>query len=72
LRAVRPFKDEKSGEQREINDEYYFRGPGSYIPRIEEEVLKEIKAQVIKPNTALVVKAKKNLIDSEKVERKAG
>lgn len=43
LRAIRPFKDDK-GEQREINDEYYFRGPGSYIPRIEEEVLKEIKA----------------------------
>ena len=44
LRAVRPFKDERAEEQREIDDEYYFRGPGSYIPRIEEEVIKEIKA----------------------------
>jgi major vault protein len=47
-------------------------GPGTYIPRIEEEVLKEVRATVIKPNTALVVKAKKRLNDSEGKERRPG
>ena len=42
------------------------------MPRIEEEVVQEIKATVIKPNTALVVKAKKKLIDKNGIERRAG
>jgi hypothetical protein len=50
LKAVRPFKDEISGEERFVNDEYLFYGPATHIPRVEEEVLSEIKATVIKPN----------------------
>lgn len=72
LRAVRPFYDERNKEERFINDEYYFTGPGSYIPRIEEEVVKEIKATVIKPNTALMVRAKKDMKDAEGKPRLAG
>jgi Major Vault Protein repeat domain len=39
---------------------------------VEEEIVKEIKFPVIKPQTALVVKAKKDLIDSEGKKRVAG
>jgi hypothetical protein len=45
LRAVRPFKDERFNDVqiRYINDEYLFiGGAGFYIPRIEEEIVKEI------------------------------
>jgi hypothetical protein len=47
-------------------------GAGFYIPRIEEEIVKEIVFPIIKPQTALVVKATKNLIDSERINRIAG
>jgi major vault protein len=73
LRAVRPFTDEKTKIERFINDEYLFvGGVGFYIPRVEEEIVKEIKFPVIKPQTALVVKAKKDLKDSEGIDRIAG
>jgi hypothetical protein len=37
LKAVRPFKDTRSeGAERFIDDEYLFKGPGTYEPRIEE------------------------------------
>ena len=69
---MRPFIEEKTKEERFINDEYLFYGPATYIPRIEEEVVREIKATVIQQNQALVVKAKKELLDSEGTKRRAG
>ena len=40
---MRPFVDERSKEERFVNDEYLFvGGAGFYIPRIEEEIVKEI------------------------------
>ncbi len=50
----------------------FIGGAGFYIPRIEEEIVKEIKFPVIKPQTAIVVKAKKDLVDSEGKKRIAG
>ena len=44
MRATRPFKDEASKNERFVNDEYLFLGPATYIPRVEEEVVKEITA----------------------------
>ena len=39
LRAVRPFIDERNGkEERFIGDEYLYKGPGTYEPRIDEEI----------------------------------
>ena len=72
VKAIRPFKEEKTGIERFVDDEYLFYGPATYIPRVEEEIIKEIKAQVIKPNTALVVKAKKAMKDTKGVPRRAG
>ena len=40
LRAERPFYDERENEgvERFVNEEYLYKGPGTYIPRIEESV----------------------------------
>jgi major vault protein len=39
LRALRPFVDKRDGEiERFIDDEYLYKGPGTYEPRIEEEI----------------------------------
>jgi hypothetical protein len=41
LRATRPFTDtrqDEEGVERFIDDEYLFKGPGTYEPRIEEEI----------------------------------
>jgi hypothetical protein len=40
LISVEPFTDErwKSPIERFVGDEYLYRGPGTYIPRIEESV----------------------------------
>jgi major vault protein len=72
LRVVRPYVDKATKTERFIGDEFLFEGPQTYIPRIEEEVVREIKASVIKPNTALMVKAKKPLVDATGKKRRAG
>mmetsp|Transcript_18971 Transcript_18971/g.13759 ORF Transcript_18971/g.13759 Transcript_18971/m.13759 type:complete len:136 (-) Transcript_18971:1977-2384(-) len=73
LKAVRPFFDEVLQLEREIDDEYLFiGGMGVYIPRIEEEIVEEIKFPTINPQTALVVSAKKDLVDAEGNNRVAG
>lgn len=69
---MRPFFDKINKVERFIDDEYLVLGPQTYIPRIEEEVVKEIKATVIKPNTALVVKSRKPMIDNKDRKRRAG
>ena len=40
-------------------DELLFEGCGTYYPRIEEEVIETITAQVVKPNQALRLRARK-------------
>jgi major vault protein len=45
LRADMQFKDDRSkGTIRYVNDEYYFKGPGTYIPRIQESVMRKVEA----------------------------
>jgi major vault protein len=73
LQAVRPFIDEREdNKQRFIDDEYIFKGPGNYIPRIEESVKSRIEAIIVLPNNALLIKAKKDTVDGNGKERKAG
>ena len=38
LRAEREFLDINGIQRRFVNDEYLFKGPGTYKPRIEESV----------------------------------
>jgi major vault protein len=53
LRAVRDFGDKKAG------DEWLFKGPGTYIPRVEVQVVEIVRAIIIKPNEALRLKARR-------------
>jgi major vault protein len=57
LKAIRPFVDERDGDvERFVDDEYLFKGPGTYEPRIEEEIKKRIEALIVLPNHALLLK----------------
>jgi len=70
LRAIRDFKDEKSARQ--SGDEWLFKGPGTYLPAIEVQVVEITKAIILKPNQALRLKARKDTLDFEGKPRKAG
>jgi len=70
LRAIRDFKD--GNVHRQAGDEWLFKGPGTYIPSIEVQVVEITRAIIIKPNQALRLKARKDTIDHEGVARKAG
>jgi major vault protein len=71
LRALRDSKDDK-GNDRKAGDEWLFEGPATYIPRIEVEIVQTVKANIVKPNQALRLIARKECIDYSGKERKAG
>jgi len=78
LKAIRDFTEtvtingDSQTIQRVAGDEWLFEGPGTYIPRVEVEVLKTVSAIVIKPNQALRLMARKNCIDRLGNRRRAG
>ena len=47
-------------------------GPFTYVPRQEEDIVQDIKAVVIQPNTALKLRATRAFTDRSKVPRIAG
>lgn len=73
LTATRPFLDNRVEKaERFIGDEYLFKGPGTYIPRIEETIKTKIEAIIVLPNHGLLLKAKRDTIDVLGQARKAG
>ncbi|NER23199.1 MAG: colicin uptake protein [Symploca sp. SIO1C2] len=82
LRAIRDFPDTvtvtREGEvQRETidrlaGDEWLFEGPGTYLPRVEVEVLETITAQIIKTNQALRLRSRQNCTDRQGQRRRTG
>lgn len=73
LRAERPFVDERfSKVERFVNDDYLFKGPGTYIPRIDESVQKRLEALLVLPGTGIVLKAKRDTKDCRDKPRTAG
>jgi major vault protein len=60
------------GEKREPGDQWYFEGPGTYYPRIEERIIRKVQAVKIKENQAIKLRASRALKDKFGVERKAG
>eukprot|EP01130_Rhizamoeba_saxonica_P000505 TRINITY_DN104_c0_g1_i10.p1 TRINITY_DN104_c0_g1~~TRINITY_DN104_c0_g1_i10.p1 ORF type:complete len:831 (+),score=294.27 TRINITY_DN104_c0_g1_i10:62-2554(+) len=66
LRAIRDLDDKVAG------DEWLFRGPGTYIPRVEVQVVEIVRATIIKPNQALRLRARKEFVDATEVVRQAG
>lgn len=75
LRALRDFTDTtESGKtfKRIAGDEWLFEGPGTYRPRVEEEVLETMVAVIIKPNQALGLMARRHCLDRLGQSRRAG
>jgi len=66
LRAIRDFENRVAG------DEWLFQGPGTYIPRVEVQVVEILRSTIIKPNTALKLRARKQCNDHEGKRRDAG
>lgn len=66
LKCIRPFVDKRSGEdlERFNDDEYLFKGPGTYEPLIEETIKQRIEAVIVLPNNALLLQASKDTVDS--------
>lgn len=70
VRCVRDFKD---GDAAVVaGTEWMVVGPQTYMPRIEVVVVEEVKATVVKPNTALLLEAKVNFTDRRGQGRVAG
>jgi major vault protein len=82
LRAIRDFVDDigsgRRGEddvdpvERVAGDEWLWEGPGTYLPRIEVQVVEIIRATIVKPNQALQLRARKDCIDRQEHARAAG
>lgn len=70
LRALRDFEDEQA--RHVAGDEWLFEGPGTYIPRVEAEVVETIRATIIKHNQALWLQARQACTDRQGKQRKAG
>jgi major vault protein len=65
IRAIRDFEDKHAG------DKWLFKGPGVYIPKVDEEIEKQIEAIIIKQNQALKIKAIRDT-EVKGVKRSAG
>lgn len=72
LIAVRPFYDEVKKKNRRPGDKWMIRGPVNYIPRIECNIEKKIQALIVKPNTAIRLRASRDCVDKQGIKRKAG
>jgi len=70
LMAIDDFTDH-NGVKHGVGDEYLFEGPGTYVPNTREQVVKTIKATVIKQNQALRMRALDDCVDRNGVQRVA-
>ncbi|KAH3757025.1 major vault protein [Pelomyxa schiedti] len=71
IRAVRDFED-KEGHKRTSGDEWLFKGPSTYTPRVEESVVEKVNSTIIKENEALKLRARLDCVDSTTQHRCAG
>jgi len=79
LRALRDFSDEevqadgkKKNVDRHAGDEWLFRGPGTYIPRVEVQVVDVVRATIVQPRQALRLRARCQMVSRDGVKRTAG
>ena len=73
LAAIRDFVEAgEGGAKHQAGDEWIRVGPFTYIPRVEEEISNIIDAVIIKPNTALRIRAIRDMKDTNGVARKSG
>jgi len=71
IRATRDFVD-RQGVARVAGNEWLFKGPATYEPRIEEMVVECVQSLVVKENEALRIRAKRDCADCNGVKRVAG
>eukprot|EP01156_Anaeramoeba_ignava_P009966 Anaeramoba_ignava/a478576_689.p1 GENE.a478576_689~~a478576_689.p1 ORF type:complete len:859 (+),score=246.23 a478576_689:11-2587(+) len=73
LKAIQDFKEKINDVivERKAGTEWYFEGPGTYIPNIRVQVLETVKAVFIEESSALKLTALSTFTDGE-VTRKAG
>lgn len=71
LRATRDFVD-STGSRRSAGDEWLHYGPCTYVPKVECDIVEQIKALTIKPNSALKIRAKRATVDKYDNNREAG
>eukprot|EP01156_Anaeramoeba_ignava_P023748 Anaeramoba_ignava/c21738_g1_i1.p1 GENE.c21738_g1_i1~~c21738_g1_i1.p1 ORF type:complete len:879 (+),score=276.67 c21738_g1_i1:36-2639(+) len=73
LKATHDFQEEIDGKmvQRITGTEWYFLGPGTYIPNVNVEVTETVKANFIEPNTGLKIIARRTFKDGD-IIRKGG
>ena len=62
----------KISKQYRAGDEWLFRGPGTYYPRVEVQIQDIVRAIIVKPLQALRLRARKELRDANNKPRKAG
>eukprot|EP01122_Echinamoeba_exundans_P017212 TRINITY_DN8_c0_g1_i1.p1 TRINITY_DN8_c0_g1~~TRINITY_DN8_c0_g1_i1.p1 ORF type:complete len:839 (+),score=294.77 TRINITY_DN8_c0_g1_i1:94-2610(+) len=70
LRAIRDFAEDDTA--RVAGDEWLFKGPGTYVPRVEVQVIEIVRAIIVKPNQALRLRSRKEFKDQSGTVRKAG
>jgi major vault protein len=66
LRCIRDHDGHVAG------DEWLFKGPATYLPRVEVQVVEVIRAIVIKQNQALKLRARYECVDADGNKRLAG
>jgi len=70
LRAIRDFTHDKT--KFTAGDEWLFKGPDTYIPRVEVQVVEIIRAIIIGQHEAIRLRARREFTDRNKQVRKAG
>jgi len=70
LRCIRDFEVKEKEERYSAGEEWLFSGPGTYIPRVEVQIVEIVRANIIGPNEALRLRAKKEFVDSKGNARK--
>jgi major vault protein len=68
LRAIRDYQE--GSNVYSAGDEWLFKGPGTYVPRVEVQVVEIVRANIIGPNEALRLRAKKEFVGLDGVARK--
>ena len=71
LRCIRDF-DGEDGTKRSAGDEWLFKGPGTYLPKIEVQVVETIQATQLNGEQGLKLRARNECKDVSGITRRAG
>eukprot|EP00010_Vexillifera_abyssalis_P000342 CAMPEP_0201552430 /NCGR_PEP_ID=MMETSP0173_2-20130828/16305_1 /ASSEMBLY_ACC=CAM_ASM_000268 /TAXON_ID=218659 /ORGANISM="Vexillifera sp., Strain DIVA3 564/2" /LENGTH=830 /DNA_ID=CAMNT_0047962917 /DNA_START=37 /DNA_END=2529 /DNA_ORIENTATION=+ len=71
IECLRDFVDEE-GKKHVAQDEWLFRGPGTYVPRVETITKGRINATIVQPNEALRLRALREFTDDSGKDRYTG